>query len=746
MIEPGSDARVLCLALAMIAVLLVALGSRRAAATPPPARGPSRAPTRARLAYALLAVAPSATLLPLAPWALGATAFGDGVTHARVIAEIAASGLPHGWIGSYLGGFPFAEHYPPLAWLLGAALVALGRSPLYATHLLGFAALALTPLAFFWATARIGLRPLACVAGAWFLAALSPESAFVGGYESFFRLGLLSQVIALPLLLVTASLLVEGRSHHGAALVGSLAVLAHPQLTLVFALVAAIGAAIARDRRALWRVARALLTIGAVALAVYGPGLLTMSVPFGWPSGLGYRHLGFRPERALAWLRDGGLLDARRPIVLTDLALLALFTIALLGRHRAAQVALGALGVALAIALGGYAIDGTPGLRWLLAVLQPLRAITLVPAILALIVTLAIDRGAPHVERALLGHGRTRTIAPHAATILATACLALMAPALLERRESARHGAADVIARTPCEGLGDPRALAASLARLEGGRLYYAEADARSTLCLNDGALQLASRVPLATSLAVGTHVGVEAELFGLVPLGTPRASAALEAIGARYVVSSAPLREGFTRIGATSSPLYESDARSGLVGVGCVRERMAGSERALRAAIEDAIDATRAAERFLDPRRLVAWRTLDGPLAIERVDDDCDADDARVEEREREPGALEASVTTSHPVDVVLRITAHPGWRASVDGVRAPLERIAPGFLSLRVSPGRHRVEARFEGAPHRLALVVLGALLVALVNVPFPARARSSERWYRLRRTPRIRERTEE
>src|SRR5688572_21655428 len=59
-------------------------------------------------------------LFPLAPWISGApfVFWGDTQSHARVAAELAAGGVGHVWIASYLGGFPFGHHYPPLGWLL----------------------------------------------------------------------------------------------------------------------------------------------------------------------------------------------------------------------------------------------------------------------------------------------------------------------------------------------------------------------------------------------------------------------------------------------------------------------------------------------------------------------------------------------------------------------------------------------------------------------------------------------------
>lgn len=82
-----------------------------------------------------------------------------------------------------------------------------------------------------------------------------------------------------------------------------------------------------------------------------------------------------------------------------------------------------------------------------------------------------------------------------------------------------------------------------------------------------------------------------------------------------------------------------------------------------------------------------------------------------------------EATVSTPETTDVVLKVTAHPWWRAEVDGVPVATREVLPGFMAVRVAAGEHVV--RFTYAPpwwkrllFGVAVIVLAAALIALVR----------------------------
>src|SRR3954470_6969615 len=124
-------------------------------------------------------------LLLLAPWRRGADTFfpADAASHAKVALELATRGLGHGWLESYLGGFPFGHHYPPLGWLLLTLGMRAGLGAATAVNTLGFVAALAAPFALYTALVRAGARPLHAACGGCLLALVSPYNSFVGGLE-----------------------------------------------------------------------------------------------------------------------------------------------------------------------------------------------------------------------------------------------------------------------------------------------------------------------------------------------------------------------------------------------------------------------------------------------------------------------------------------------------------------------------------------------------------------------------------
>jgi hypothetical protein len=61
-------------------------------------------------------------------------------------------------------------------------------------------------------------------------------------------------------------------------------------------------------------------------------------------------------------------------------------------------------------------------------------------------------------------------------------------------------------------------------------------------------------------------------------------------------------------------------------------------------------------------------------------------------------PGRYGCQVASAAETGVVLKVTSHPWWRCTVDGEAARISRIYPDFMAVRVPPGRHRVDFRYE------------------------------------------------
>ena len=674
-------------------------------------------------AGAALVLLSNVSLLLLAPWARGANVYlpADATSHAKVAAEIAAHGLGHGWLESYLGGFPLGHHYPALGWLLLALGMRAGLGAASAVNSLGFVATLAAPLALYAALARAGARPLHAACGGCFLALVCPYNPFIGGFEVYFMTGLVSQVVALPLCITFAAAAARG-ARAEATLFGALAMSAHPQVSGACVVLVALAALIdgARGRRA----AVACSIGGAViaGAALYGQGVRSLRVPLGWPPGLNWRQLGFGTSRLSWWFRDGDLLDkgATAP-VLTALVGAAALTCLLLVKRRAPRGLLLLTLAALALSASGPSLLKLPGGTALLEVVQPLRVLALLPPVFGTLLCVALEEGT-----ALTGGGarfRQRPLAwllGSGAGGIGLCLLSVAVPARLHAAQQLR-GARMLAMSGGCPAVpGFARAeLAAWFRSLRGGSLWLPQREGDPLdSCVLTQSLELQSAVPLGNTSAVGSHVGLLWQAAKELQPARAGAARRASALGVGYVLqtSSAPKPDaGFVRRHASGAvELWENPA-AGLAHVGCVRERWTGSDRALRQRLSLQLDLPEGADRLLDPEQFIELVQGSGEVRVERVEGLCSASAAALSVHELEPGMLEAQVLADAPLDLVFSATAFPGWRLTIDGAPVPSQVIAPGYLAAHVEPGRHRVLATAGTLPGYGFVLGLGALAVA-------------------------------
>ncbi|WP_437949978.1 hypothetical protein WME98_03590 [Sorangium sp. So ce296] len=715
---------VLVLRLAELRADAASASAAPASAAPSPAPASPAAPAPApRLAWLAAAAAVAAALLPALRDARalagpGAALWKDASSHLAIAYDIATSGLPHGWIDTNNGGFPVALHYPPVGWLLTAALIRLGVAPVVAAKGLGLAAFVGAPLVALAAARAAGARPASAAAGAVALAWVAPYVQFAGGWPSFFLLGLLSQILVIPLVVAWAAAVIRpARFELGPALAAACAA-THPQVFAVSAAVLAAAAIAAWDRRLCARALRSLAGGGLVAAALYGPGIASMAVPFGWPAGLGWRHIGFGPERVLPWTLEGDLLDYEHAPVIGSAWIAACLLHATRLRAPASRALLAASAAALLLSMsGGWIASAGPLGRALLSVFQPMRALALLPLVAAAAIVAGLDLAAAALARigaalaarpalaALLPRPALAAHLPAALAALPPAALALVAALEIPARAAELHvlaeNQASLVASRGCrphvEGF-DPDLIARWLAEAPHGRASYGAEDTFAA-CSKVHAADLRSAVPMAFSTGAGAHVGAHAAAFLKLAPERPGSAARAEALGVRTLIHLTAQRPGPPEAWALVDRRgqVELSRRVGgtdYVGLGCVREVWRGREADLLAALFEHLAQPRT---VLDaPGELVALEAARGPLErLTAADDGCDASRARVREAPREPGAYEAIVDAEAPVDVVFRATAYGGWRVRDGGAELVPRRVAPGFFAVRVGPGRHHLEA---------------------------------------------------
>ncbi len=702
------------------------------------------------VACSILVTLASFPFLLALPHLLGRSAVlaGDASTHAVLAHVTARDGVPHGWVETFNGGFPIAVHYPLLGWLAVAALDKAGMSAATAQNAIATLATLAAPLATLLGARAAGARPLAAVAGALVVAWLSPYQAHEGSWEVYFRVGQVAQTIAWPLAIVLFwSVASRASSRAFAPLAGALLVAAHPQIALGAFAVAGAGALASWNRGALDRVARAAVAGFAVGAAQFVPGVRSLVVPFGWPHAEAWKILGYPPARLVTWIVEGRLLDDGRAPVLSVLWLFASAILVAFVRRKACRIALAATLAGLFLALGGrlYTHLGATG-AWLLGFIQPMRALPIVPLTAAVCVVVAMEEllaGAAALEHRVRGGRVLVALVPWFPLAPAAAA------ALPVRAEAVRTVVAGRHLRDAATGPIDQAEAAevsAWLAPLDRGRLEFQTDDADADRSNVGGwartrGVILASPIPLAGSFGVGAHVGVNAVAFSRLRSCDPGSAARAEALGIRFLVHKLahppdPTGGGWiVRRSGRSLALSERLGGTDIVGVGCRRSVLSGSNAALHAAL---LTDPAAADAVADPHALVLLERSSG-LASSRAlaPDACRVTGAGVEERRREPGAYEANIDAPAPVDVVIRASAVATWRVLVDGAPAPVDVVAPGFPAVRVPAGRHHVEAVVSLPRGYLLGAGLGLMVVVAACCTRPThllrRLRASRAWVR-------------
>lgn len=661
-------------------------------------------------------------LYRLAPWISGVpfAFWGDTQSHARVAAELAQSGLGQGWVFSYLGGFPFGHHYPPLGWLVLAAEIRAGLAPGAAVYALGFTATLALPLALYFALVRGHVPPGFAGAGALLACWVSPYNGFVGGYETFFTVGLVSQVLALPLVIWLLSATLFGKRRWEAPLAAWLATSSHPQVTVAALIVLGVASLASGRRRAISNVLWASGIALCAGAALYGQGIAHLDLPFGWPPDMGWRQLGFPPSRLRWWFEDGDLLDLDRAPVMTSLVAAALLILVVDARRASSRALAVACATTLLLSVSGQWLreQGRIG-ALLLSFLQPLRVVSLIVPLAAVVLAVACARAARAL--AATGHGPGARHAPTGVWLLVVAITAFALPS---RLDYTRRIAAALREASSCSGPGnggdaDGRELREWVAALSGGRLWYeAHAETQLQRCVTRYGIELASAVPIGTAASVGAHVGVLAHATQLLRPLQPGSARRAEALGIAHLLleraDTTPLEGWSLRQQRGALQLLSQPAA--IVGAGCIERRWSGTREALREHLIQQLGEPAAADRVLDPRVLTQIDYSSGSLtesAVSRAG--CDPAGATVEDVVVRGETIRARVQSPAAVDVVFRLTAFPTWRVSIDGAAAAPALIAPGFFAVRVPAGRHELSASVELLPH-YALWIAVALAATL------------------------------
>ncbi|MBE7480078.1 MAG: hypothetical protein HS104_08850 [Polyangiaceae bacterium] len=679
---------------------------------------------------ALLASAP---VLAIAPHLLSPSSLlpSDAIGHAGVAHAIARHGLPHGWVDAYYGGFPFGLHYQSVPLLLLAGLMRLGIDPVVAANALGLLGILAVPVVYAGGASRAGASAAAALSGALVLSWVAPSMAFIGGPGVYTDQGLLSQAVAMPVLLGAAGAVVLEPSGdqprvRWALLLGALSIACHVQATaaLITATLPVCLLLCGPGVRRRWlEAAGGALVLG---VALYGPGLSRFRVPFSWVAVPPWKIVGFGPRVFAERLADGLWLDANRAPVMT-VAAAAACCLCLLLPSRVGVAALAFFGTVCGLsALGEPLPKVVPLAQKLVEVYSPVRLMAFLPLAVAIAVTVSSHELLAHLRQVGADLGWSACRSRRAVMgVIAFAVAGLTGGALPERVDWAKQRARverDWSGSQQCGPVTpvgyDAKLIASWIRDLRGARLAVDQASF-PTSCPGLRGLDARAPVPLGTHVGgPGTQVGILSAAFDAIRPDREGSALRAEAMGVRWVLLARrePLLLDGWRIRRQAGDVVLLERVSGgdEVGIGCITSEWSGPDRALRDALWTEL---RQPKSFLDtPLELTLLQEAPGAFAKATLSvGPCVEDAARVEQVPREPGAYQARISSPQPVDVVVRATYVPEWRMTVDGQSVPHRKVAPGFVAVRVPSGAHELVA-VVSLPHGYVWGILLATVVLL------------------------------
>lgn len=628
------------------------------------------------------------------------------------------------WVPELELGFPQFLYYQNLPHVAVAAL----HRALFGTidvvtlfNAVRYILLVAFPLTVLWSLRRMGFSLSAACLAACASSLLSAPHLFGLEYGSYVwrGFGMYTQLWAAHFTFLTVaavwSLLERGTGR-------ALAIVMLCGLALSHLLYAYMGAitlatlflvgAVGRDRTELWRRLREALLVGAAAAAITSymwvpfalvPGYVNQS--YGGPYVIQVFYDSHGAPTVLRWLVSGELFDADRLPVFTILVAIGIGSALLAGRR------LGLLFLAL-FAVWLVLYFGRPTLG-ALADLLPMHRSVLMHRFIGGVQFAAIPLIG--LGGAALWRSFAPELSPRRLALAALAVVALGAPAIVER--AAYYGYNTQWVNQTREAIAadaDARQLIDRVRVSGGGRVYAgtrinwgATMDFglpfRGVKLFNvfafDGVPALAppyrgASIPSDVIWDFRDGEIADYELFDVRWVIAPRGLAVAPFLRsvqetARYVLYAAP---------GTGVAMYVRVAEHVSLPT---QERLIATNRSWFATYP----ATRSFVRYEYPAATES-RTgasapgcTDGSTSYERV----------------QPSRIELITSCETAGTLALKVTYHPNWTVTVDGVVQPTFMLSPSILGTSLSAGRHFIVAEYRSTPIKAPLLVLGGLVLA-------------------------------
>jgi hypothetical protein len=626
------------------------------------------------------------------------------------------------WIPQLELGFPQFLYYQHLPHLL-LALIHRACFGLVSVETLfhGFRYLLLVgmPLTVLWSMRRMGFSLVASAIGGAASMLFVADNRMGLEYNSYVArgYGLFSQLVAIHLTFVTLATLTvtlrEGRGYAAAALSLAALVLSHLLFGVIIAVMSVLLWLLGDHPRA-WgpRLVR-LAVVGAIAGVVAS----YMLIPFvlsskAWLSTMPWlKQGGSRSGRVVEQVVSGGLFDLGRLPVLTFLvvagAVAAAFT-------RDARSRFATVGLAVCLALYLVRPD-TAGLGQLLPAHSGFVSYRFLSAI-GVLAVLVMGIGADALWRLLARVPALRGTVGAVVGLVAFGLL--LTPALVERWGYYRDQR-DVVEESRAALAAAP-GLAEVLARVDardGGRVYAGPVTTRSCpmrvgpgLCVSD--LLNARGVSTVGNPMQG--LSLPAGLIKEIPAGNP---AMYDLFDVRTVViGSDRVVPSFLQpvLKAGDYALYAVPTSGFAQYVGVNGRRATNRQDTLYFAHDAWVRAGGPASHMVTRWDYRAPLASPAPRAL------CPGNPRTVREVVSSQSVIvdvACAAPTGDTLAVALKMAYHPHWEVTVDGTAVQPYMVSPGFLAVDVTPGAHRIEARYRAHPAKLPLLLLGLVVLGAV-----------------------------
>jgi hypothetical protein len=674
----------------------------------------------------------------------------DDATHFLLI-QRASQALANGenvldpWVPQLELGFPWFLYYQPLPSLV---VVFLHRALFGLVDLLTvfnavrYALLVGLPLTVFWSLRRMGVGAPGAALAAAAAPLLSGDFRYGFEYDSYIwrGFGMFTQLAAMHLSFATLAVCWRALRDRGrtalvwAGLALSALVLTHLiyayMMAITLGVLAITGAASRADIvRRLGRLVLTALPAAVITAWLWVPFLSQAAFlgvsPYLQPE----KYDSFGAPQILTWLLTGDLMDHGRLPVISALVALGVIAAVIRRRDPLARSALILFAVWLGLYFGRPTLDGLVSLLPMhdgLPLHRFLGSVELFAIVLA-------GLGASWIVQRVHADRSQRRFA-----LAGLAGLLILVPAMAERasfyasntvwmRQTAAAIHADADARTIVAALRDqpPGRVFAGL-RATG---YGPQPDFGipfNSVRFSD--LLVFDALPVVASPY--SSLSLNADLFWDFSVDRP---SDYQLLDVRYVIApaSVAMPEFLQPITRTQRYVLYSAPTTGYATYGAlIDRRTVTTQRALFAINRPWFSsADAAALRF---HRLDFPAPVDG--ASETPSPGCSA--PAYDYERAQPGRLDLLVSCPEASTLVLKVTYHPNWQVSVDGLPQQTFMVSPSFVGVALAPGQHFVTAEYRSSPAKLALLIAGALVLG-ASILFLGRERLRALWTRGRRS---------